>query len=154
MCMYTPPHSNLSGLQHIAIHSITLFLLLFIFFSSRFAYILRCGWQKTAILSQMPPKVICGSLMTKIGIFLGSNCQFGGSKMPNFANQLCCSKCPQKSCGGLFNDQNVPFLWSKIPAKKCFVPNVSKVIWKCPMTKICIFMGQNCPKTQMPSNVT
>ena len=42
----------------------------FVFFPSNFAYILQCSWQKTAILPQMFPKVICGSPITKICIFL------------------------------------------------------------------------------------
>ena len=29
---------------------------------------LQCGWQKTVILPQIPPKVICGPPMTKICI--------------------------------------------------------------------------------------
>ena len=51
----------------------------------------------SAILSQMPPKVICGSpKMDKIGIFGRSKLLFWGSKMTKFAKQLFCSKCPQK----------------------------------------------------------
>ena len=34
-------------------------------FSSNFAYILQCGWQKTAILPQIHQNIRCGSSMTR-----------------------------------------------------------------------------------------
>ena len=73
-------------------------------FSSNFAHTLQCGWQKTAIWCQMPPKVIYGSPMTKICklyIFLGS-------KMPKIPRKLFCSQFPPKSFG-VSNDQNLHF---------------------------------------------
>ena len=50
-------------------------LLFSFFFPSNFAYILQCGWWKTAILPSNAPNIICGSPMSKM-------CILGGSKAP------------------------------------------------------------------------
>ena len=52
----------------------------FLFFFQLGAYILQCGWYKTAILAQVTPNIICGSPMTKF-------CKF--AKMSLWGGQKC-----------------------------------------------------------------
>ena len=78
---------------------------------------LQSCWQKTDILHQMPPKVICGTPMTKICIFLVS-------KMPKTLKKTSKYIFALNVVKGHFtgyNDQNILFAETKLPklGKNC-----------------------------------
>ena len=119
----------LSGLQHIEIQGVTYFFQLCLFISYSVA-----GRRLQFCPKCKCPQVICGNHMTKIC----KVCIFGGSKMPilGIKNAKICKKncfAPNASNShvGVSNDQNLHFLWAKMPktAKKNFK---NLVCPKCP----------------------